>query len=184
MDTPTTKTIWASLTSEEKADACLAFWQGTDALSSEAQPRVLRDLAAALRFREVFVRRLPAAERARHLRRLIDGPSLRFYMDDVLRCWMVVRKRAMLVRFVEAQGIRHRDGIVDDAATPPDAASLRKGIQAIRADFPARDVLIYMAVMVTAGGDFWGGLAAAADAELPDLWSRLAEASATGAARP
>jgi hypothetical protein len=165
--------IWTALTAEEKEDACLAFWQGTDALSREAQPRVLLDLAGALRFREIFLKRMTAADKARHLRRLIDGPALRQYEDDVLRSWLVVRKSAMLVCFVETQGMKHVDGIIQDESAPPTAKSLREGIQAIKAQFPARDVALYMAVMSTAGGDFWVGLADAVAAEIPDLKAML-----------
>lgn len=165
--------IWTALTVEEKEDACLAFWQGTDALSREAQPRVLHDLAGALRFRELFVKRMTAADKARHLRRLIDGPTLRQYEDDVLRSWLVVRKAPMLVCFVETQGMKHIGGIIQDESAPPTAKSLRKGIQAIKAQFTARDVALYMAVMSSAGGEFWVGLPDAVAAEIPDLKETL-----------
>ena len=164
---------WTVLTSVEKEDACLAFWQGTDSVSREAQPRALHDLAGALRFREVFVKRMTAAEKARHLRRLIDGPALRQYGDDVLRSWMVVRKGPMLVCFVEAQGMEHTGGIIHDSNVQPTVALLRKGIQAIKEKFPARDVALYMAIMLGAGGEFWAGLSEAVAAEIPDLSSAL-----------
>ena len=165
----TTRQIWAQLETGEKEDACLAFWQGVDAVSREAQPRVLRDLASALRFREVFVKRLPPVERARHLRRLMDGPSMRHYIDEVLRSWLLVRKNSILVCFVEALGIAHTGGLIDDNAKQPEAAALRKGICVLRDRFPARDVAIYLGVMIAAGGDFWTQLKAAVDAEWPDL---------------
>jgi hypothetical protein len=154
---------------EEKEDACLAFWQGTDSLSREAQPRALHDLAAALRFREMFVKRMPVTEKARHLRRLIDSPVLRHYGDDVIRSWLVVRKTAMIVCFVDAQGMEHTGGIIHDGVAQPTVDSLRKGIQAIRSQFPLRDVALYMAIMISSGGDFWSALPEAVAAELPTL---------------
>jgi hypothetical protein len=170
----TTRQIWAEMTPVEREDACLAFWQGKDALSLEAQPRVLHDLAAALRFREVFLKRLKAEEKARHLRRLIETPSLRRYHDEVLRSWLTVRKTDMLVCFVEAQGMKHDAGIIQDDVVQPDLATLRKGIQALRARFPVREVAIYMATMMAAGGDFWAGLPEAMAAEIPNLQEALA----------
>jgi hypothetical protein len=173
MQEMTTRQIWATLTLQEREDACLAFWQGTDSLSREAQPRVLRDLAAALRFREVFLKRTPPVEKARHLRRLVDSPALRQYADEVLRSWLLVRKNAILICFVEAQGMAHTGGLIDDQVAKPDVASLRKGIAAIRAQFPPRDVALYMSVMLAAGGEFWTGLKDAVEAEWPDYQNAL-----------
>lgn len=169
----TTKQIWSALTPLEKEDACVAFWTGTDTFSQDAQPKALRELATALRFREAFLKRVPAAEKARHLRRLLDTPALRHLCDDVLRSWMVVRKTALLVCFVEAQGMKHSDGIIDEDVSVPDGATMRKGIRAVLAQFPPRDVALYMAVMLAAGGGFWTGLAEAIEAEIPDFKASL-----------
>ena len=169
----TSKQIWAALTPVEKEDACLAFWQGTDALSREAQPRVLRDLATALHFREMFLKRTRNEDKASHLRRLIDTPTLRHYHDDVLRSWLLVRKTPLLVCFVEAQGMPHDGGVIRDEAPQPNAETLRKGVRALREQFPLRDVALYMAVMIAAGGDFWAGLPEVVAAEIPDLSTAL-----------
>lgn len=163
----TTKQIWAALTAVEKEDACLAFWTGADTFSRDARPKVIQELAAALRFRESFLKRVPAVEKARHLRRLVDTPTLRHLCDDILRSWLVVRKTPLLVCFVEAQGMKHADGIIDDNVETPNAEMLRKGVRAVRDQFPTRDVALYMAIMLAAGGDFWTGLAEAVEAEIP-----------------
>jgi hypothetical protein len=180
--TMTTRQIWAVMTPSEREDACLAFWQGSDALSVEAQPRVLHDLAAALRFRDVFLRRLKAEEKARHLRRVIERPSLRRYHDEVLRSWLAVRKTAMLVCFVEAMGMTHDGGIIGDNVPPPDVPTLRKGIEALRARFSPREVAIYMATMMAAGGEFWTALPEAVATEIPDLDAALRAEAAPEAA--
>ncbi len=170
--------IWTVLTPAEKNEACLAFWQGTDSLTREGQPRMVQELAGALRFREVFVKRMPAAEKARHMRRLVDGPALGHYRNDILRSWLLARKTPMLACFVEAQGLPHTDGIINDGATEPSLDSLRKGIRTIKEQFPARDVALYMGIMLSAGGDFWSGLTEAVAAEMPDLETLLTPSQA------
>lgn len=165
----TTKQLWTALTPAEKDDACLAFWEGTDTFSRDAQPKALRDLAAALNFRESFLKRVKPAEKARHLRRLADTPALRHLVDDIFRSWLVVRKSQMLVCFVEAQGLPHQGGIIDDNAAAPDVETLRRGVKAVRDQFSPRDTALYMGVMLAAGGDFWAALPAAVESELPDL---------------
>jgi len=169
----TTKDVWAALTPAEKEDACLAFWEGAGSFSRDAQPRVLKDLAAALRFREAFLKRVPPLEKARHLRRLADTPALRHLCDDVLRSWLVARKSQMLVCFVEAQGMAHTGGILADDAASPDIETLRKGVRAIRDGFPPRDVALYLGVMLTTPGDFWTGLPGIVEAEIPDFKKSL-----------
>ena len=164
--------IWTILTPAERDEACLAFWQGTDALTREGQPRMLQELAGALRFREVFVKRMPAAEKARHMRRLVDGPALRHYGNDILRSWLLARKTPMLACFVETQGLPHTDGIIHDGAAEPTLESLRKGIRTVRERFPPRDVALYMGIMLSTGGDFWSGLTEAVAAEFPD-WETI-----------
>jgi hypothetical protein len=169
----TTKQLWTALTPAEKEDACLALWEGTDTFSRDAQPKVLKELATALRFREMFLKRLKPVERARHLRRLLDTPTLRHLCDDVFRSWMVARKTPMLIAFVEAQGMAHSEGIVDDTAKAPSVETLQKGVRAVRDQFPPRDVALYMGVMLVAGGDFWAGLPEAVEAEIPGFMESL-----------
>jgi hypothetical protein len=168
------KELWMTLTPAEIEDACLAFWEGAGSFSLDAQPRVVKALAEALRFRESFLKRLTFLEKARHLRRLVDTPTLQHLCDEVLRAWLVARKNPMLVCFVEAQGLQHSGGIIDDTVNSPTPEVLRKGIRAVRDHFPARDVALYMGVMLVSAGDFWTGLADIVAVEIPSLKADLA----------
>lgn len=164
----TAKQLWSVLTPAEKEDACLAFWEGKDTFSQDTQPKVLRELAAALKFRESFLKKVKPTEKARHLRRLLDGPALRHLCDDILRSWIVARKRPLLVCFVESQGLPHIDGIIGEAVECPGLESIRKGVRAVCDRFPARDVALYMGVMMAAGGGFWVGLDQVVAEEIPE----------------
>lgn len=170
----TSKELWNALSPAEKEDACLAFWEGAESFSHDAQARVIKELASALRFRESFLKRVRLVDRARHLRRLVDTPTLQHLSDDVLRSWLVARRARMLICFVEAQGLPHSGGIIDDTAKSPDASTVRKGVRAVRDQFPARDVALYMGVMVVSAGDFWKGLAEIVASEIPNLKADLA----------
>lgn len=169
----TVKEVWNALTSAEKEDACLAFWAGKDTFSRDALPRVTQELAGALKFREGFLKRLPISEKARHLRRLADSPTLRHVCDDLLRSWVVSRKTPMLVCFVEAQGLKHINGILEESVTQAELKSVQKGVHAVLEKFPPREVALYMGIMLTVGGDFWVGLAEAVEAEFPGMKAAL-----------
>jgi hypothetical protein len=169
----TVKEVWDALTLAEKDDACLVFWEGKDTFSRDAQPRVLQQLAARLKFREVALKRLPPREKARYLRWQADSPALRHLCDDLLRSWMVSRKKPILVCFVEAQGLKHADGIIDDNAPAPTPAAVQQGVRAVRDGFPPREAALYLGFMLAAGGEYWTGLQAAVEAEVPTLKAAL-----------
>lgn len=171
----TIKDIWNALTVAEKEDACQMLLEGKDTFSKDVLPRVIQELAGALKFREAFLKRLPIGERARQLRRLADSPTLRHVCDDLLRSWIVRRKTEMLICFVEAQGLKHSNGILDDSVTPTELKSVKKGVLAVLAKFPRREVALYMGVMLTAGGDFWVGLPEAIEADFPDIKQALSK---------
>ena len=80
----------------------------------------------------------------------------------------------MLICFVEAQGLPHSGGIIDDSVKSPDAEVMSKGVRAVRDQFPARDVALYMGVMLGSSGDFWTGLADIVAVEIPNLKVDLA----------
>ena len=169
----TVKDIWTALTPTEKEDACVAFCEKS-AFSQDLQPQVFRELAAAMNLREVALKRLPVADKARYLRWKADGPVLRHVRDHILRSWMVVRKNAMLVCFVEAQGLQHTGGIVADDVQPPDPEAVKKAVRAIRDQFPPREVALYLGVMLATGSDIWTGLREAVEMEFPSLQTALA----------
>jgi len=168
----TVKEVWAALTPSEKEDVCLSFWEKS-AFAQDLQPQVLRELAAALNLREAALKRLPVADKARYLRWKADGPVLRHVRDHILRSWMVIRKNALLVCFVEAQGLKHSGGIVADDVQPPDTETVKKAVRAIRDQFPPREVALYLGVMLASGGDLWAGLRDAIETEFPSLKTLL-----------
>lgn len=165
----TVKDIWNALTLAEKEDACQMLLEGKDTFSKDVLPRVIQELAVALKFREAFLKRLPLGEKVRHLRRLAGSPALQHVVDDLLRSWVVRRKTEMLVCFVEAQGLKHTDGILDDSVSQADLKSVKQGLLAVLAKFTRREVALYIGVMLAAGGDFWVGLPEAVESEFPDI---------------
>jgi len=169
----TMKQVWGALTSAEKDEACLSFWSGADAFSRETQKKVAAEMAAALRFREVFLKRLQPGEKARHLKRLADGTTLAQYRDEILRAWLLAKKSDLLVCFVEAQGMRHTGGLIEDDVQPPDRETLRKGVRALRDKFPPRETALYMGIMIASAGEFWTGLPEIVEQEIPGLEASL-----------
>jgi hypothetical protein len=174
MMTVTVRDVWDALSIPEKEDACLAFWESTDSGVKESHAEVLKALAAAMRFREITLKRMPSRERARYLRRHVDGPGMRHLSAEILRGWIVKSMTPMMVAFVDVQGLPHTDGILGDDVASPDARVTKQGVRAIRYQFPPREVAIYLGFLLATGSDFWKALPEALEEEFSDIREVLA----------
>jgi len=170
MDTkPMHKDLWNVLTETERAEACLAVWQGQDLMSEGARKAILPELARCLRFREKFLQRKSAEERAILLLKNIKRPDLAGFYGPMLRSWLLCRKSPMLSTFLNALGLPHNNGLIQEDVQPPDMAGFRKGIQAIHGKFPDKDVAVYLSCLILLGQDLWDHLSEAIEAEQFDL---------------
>jgi hypothetical protein len=170
----TFENIWNALTPEERSDACAAFWERKDPASRQAQALVLRQLAPLYNFRPIYIQRKPPAEKAKLLLGRIERPLFRDVRDEVIQIFLLMRKGEIVRRFLDAQGISHNNGLIDDDVPPPGEASLRKGIAALLTAFPRRDVALYLGFSIACkNNEFWANIEPAVLAEMPDLVDAL-----------
>ena len=157
--------LWRSLTAAERVQACAAFLQAEDEITRQVRPAVRTALAGALRFREKFLKTQPAAKQAEWLAARAGGPDFRVYLDGFLRAWLVRDHAAMIERFLEVQGLPHTGCMLDGDPPAPDAASLEKGIAAIRQQWGDRPSALYLAFILAEGAaEPWTALPAALEA--------------------
>ena len=170
----TLENIWNALTPEEKADACAAFWERKDPTSRQAQSLVLQQLAPLYKFRPVYIERKSAADKGRLLFARIERPVFRDVRDELVQLFLLLRKGEIIHRFLDAQGISHSNGLIDDNAPAPTVDSLRKGIAALLGAYPRRDVALYLGFSVACkNNEFWANIEPAVQAEMPDLVDAL-----------
>lgn len=169
----THKDLWNALTEAERGEACLAVWQGQDSMSQGARKAILPELARCLRFREKFLQRKSAEERATLLLKNIKRPDLTGFYGPVLRSWLLCRKSPMLSAFLNALGLPHNNGLIEKEVQAPDVAGFRKGIQTIHGKFPDKDVAVYLSCLSLLGQDLWDHLPEAIEAEQFDLTGSL-----------
>jgi hypothetical protein len=61
--------------------------------------------------------------------------------------------------FLDALGIKHNDGLIEEEDMPaPAAEKLREAAAAIAAQYPREDVALYLTTLVWQDPDTWGGL--------------------------
>jgi hypothetical protein len=149
--------LWASLEPAVRtlsAHALYAHDWGATPTRREADSAV----AAALRTREVSVRKMPVDKRADYLARAVrPGESL---ASSLLLALHLEHRRPMLAAFLDAVGIPHENGLIsgDDEIGPLDAAAVGRAALALFERFPPDEVAVYLATLLAMDPDLWAAL--------------------------
>jgi hypothetical protein len=93
-----------------------------------------------------YLVRLPAISDAVAARALVN-----YHLDS---------QRPMMSAFLDAVGIAHENGLInEEAVVKPESEKLRAAAAAIADNYPAEDVALYLATLVSQDPDTWGELA-------------------------
>ena len=140
---------------ERRMEAADLFWN--DEHSAEQQMEAVTSIATHMKFRPRSVLSLPPEKRARYLAQL---PSV----SDAIAARALVnyhleRQRPMMAAFLDQLGIAHDNGLINDENVPkPDPARLKDAVTHLTANFPAEDVSLYLATLVSQDPDTWAAL--------------------------
>jgi hypothetical protein len=116
-------------------------------------------IAAALRYREVAVRRLPVEERVNHLLRRVR--PLDALASSLLLHLHLEQRRPLLAAFLDELGIPHQDGVIDESfePRPVEVERLARAADALYGRFPAGEVDVYLASLLALEPHVWGNVA-------------------------
>jgi len=67
-------------------------------------------------------------------------------------------QREMMGAFLDALGIAHENGLIQDDGVKPDPEKIAPAVAALNEKFPAEDVALYLQTLVCQDPDTWGGL--------------------------
>ena len=140
---------------ERRLDAAGLFWD--DEHSAEQQMEAVTALAAHMKFRPRSVIGLAPDRRAKYLAQL---PTI----SDVIAARALVnyhleRQRPMMGAFLDLLGIAHENGLIsEESVSKPDAAKVHKAAGELAAKFPAEDVSLYLATLVSQDPETWEAL--------------------------
>jgi hypothetical protein len=65
----------------------------------------------------------------------------------------------MMEAFLDALGIKHEKGLIEEEAVKPDAGKIGPAAALLAQQFPADDVQIYLKTLLSQDPETWGGLA-------------------------
>ncbi|HEX4647039.1 MAG TPA: hypothetical protein VH598_15660 [Verrucomicrobiae bacterium] len=123
------------------AGEILAYAQETD---KPLYRMALNAVAEARKVRPVYLERQPRAQRHNAMLTTLSRPSLELAAGNLIRAWLVKKQNSMLVEFLDALGIPHKEGVVEDLPSAMDDAKLRAAMEALLAKHPHEAVAVYL----------------------------------------
>jgi hypothetical protein len=153
-DTLTASGLWQRMTAEQRLRAAYALWRDAEATSDQRQAALL--IAQQRKFRLKTVIGLDEDRKARQLASLSTLPEA--LAARVLVSYHLAEQRPMMGAFLDAIGIAHDNGVIQDDAVPPDPAKITAAAASIARDYPAHDVSLYLSTLLWQDPASWGAL--------------------------
>jgi len=157
--------LWKRMTADQRLRAATAFWADEQATDDQVQAVLL--ISQQKKFRPKTVIGLDLDRKARHLAGLVNLPDA--LAARTLVVYHLAEQRAMMGAFLDALGVAHEDGLIQEDEVKPEPAKLAPAAAAIAGRYPAQDVALYLNTLLCQDPQTWGGLEG-----LPELgsWSR------------
>ena len=154
-ETPLTPVrLWKQMTAAQKLAAARAFWNDEEAADDQVQAVML--IAQQKKFRPKSVIALDVERQAKHLASLSTLPE--GLAARVLILYHLAEQRPMMGAFLDALGIAHEDGLIQEDNVQPDASKLAPAAATIRSAYPAEDVSLYLNTLLCQDPQTWGAL--------------------------
>jgi len=151
----TASRLWKRMTPEQRFAAARAFWLDDEATDDHVQAVLL--ISQQKKFRPKTVISLDADRKARHLASLPslpDGLAAR-----TLIVYHLAEQRQMMGAFLDALGIAHEDGLIQDDEVAPDPAKVGAAVAQIARQFPTASVTLYLSTLLCQDPQAWRMLA-------------------------
>src|SRR5690349_12818893 len=152
--TLTPSRLWKSMTAEQRQRAARALWKDEDALDDQVQAALI--IAQQKKFRPKTVIALDVDRKTRHLASLLAIPDT--LAARALIVYHLAEQRPMMSAFLDALGITHENGLIEEDSVKPDADKLAPAASKLASEFPADDVRLYFDTLRCQDPETWGGL--------------------------
>ena len=146
--------LWKQMSASQRIAAARAFWLEESATDDQVQAVML--IAQQKKFRPKSVVALDIDRKAKHLASLVNLPDT--LAARGLIAYHLAEQRPLMVAFLDALGIAHDNGLIQDERVVPDGDRLAPAAAQIAAQFPADDVALYLNTLLCQDPDTWGGL--------------------------
>jgi len=153
-ETLTPARLWKSLPLEQRTRIARAFWLDEEAVDDQLQAALL--IAQQKKFRPKTVVNLDVDRKARHLATLGSVPDTTAARALVI--YHLAEQRPMMGAFLDALGIAHEEGLIKEENVKPEADKIAPAVAKLGEQFPADDVRLYLATLLSQDPETWGAL--------------------------
>jgi hypothetical protein len=126
--------------------------------NKELYRTVLVTVADARKLRPAFFERTPRPARHAAMAAMLARPRLEMMAANLLRDWLMKSRIPMLTDFMDALGVAHKDGAVDDLPAAVEEAKLQAAVEKLLAKYPAEEVAVYLNAFYTMNDVRWPNL--------------------------
>jgi hypothetical protein len=74
----------------------------------------------------------------------LTRPALDLVAGNLIRAWLLKKHLAMLMDFLNALGIEHKEGVVEDLPASVEDAKLKSSVDGLLAKHPPEAVAVYL----------------------------------------
>jgi hypothetical protein len=125
----------------------------------EAYRSLVSTVAEARHVRPVFLERKPRPEQHKALVESLGRPRLEAVAITTLQNWLMKQQTAMLTEFLNALGIKHENGAVEDLPKEMADDKLKPAVEALLAKYPPEKVAVYLRAFNDLSQANWPNLA-------------------------
>jgi hypothetical protein len=101
-------------------------------------------VAEVRKLRPVFLERQPRPQRHATMLATLARPALDLVAGNLLRTWLLKKHKQMLADFLDALGIPHQEGVVEDLPTTMDNAKIHTAVDVLLGIYPPEVVAVYL----------------------------------------
>lgn len=149
--------LWRELPPDLRLKMAAVFWEDAESVTQHIE--AVHAMAKQFKFRPQSILKLPIDRRARQLAGMSKVPE--GVAARALVAYHLTERRPMLEAFLDALGIPHEHGVIDETpAGPPDPERLTSAVDALVSAYPAADVRLYLRALTAQDPDVWSGLRA------------------------
>ena len=152
--TLTPSRLWKQMSLDQRTRAARAFWDDPEATDDQLQAAL--QIAQQKKFRAKTVIGLDLDRKARHLATLPSVPDQ--IAARALIVYHLAEQRPMMGAFLDALGIKHENGVIQEDDVKPDAEKIGPACAQIAKDFAPADVSLYFNTLLCQDPETWGAL--------------------------
>jgi hypothetical protein len=104
----------------------------------------LTAVAQARKLRPIFLERQPRTQRHATMLTTLSRPALDPVTGNLIRTWLLKKYNSMLGDFLDALGLPHKEGVVENLPASMDDAKLGAAVEILLAKYPSEVVAIYL----------------------------------------